>query len=488
MLSKTEKVPEYLRRSLRLGLGVTLPCLVGFGVIGPEHVAYSDAAKNACKWAGITAAIVAQPLIGQASKVGGERLLGTLLGGTIGLLLHQIGMRLFGEAMDGIFMSVSAGMLAASSILIGEKRFKLNTSAKLFVVTLLLVTFAGDSGHDLVGFTSARVLGISIGVSLMLFLSVAVYPKSATVEALHNMDDALESLILLNICAWRNYMASRSGIESGIRCNHSNHNLEQNLLEDPPLDPHDEGQRRDMETALTKLYESLFDMEDNMKASMSETLITKTKKNSLILVPRILPRVSSPASNLPEHELHAMANSVRCVARGLFMIEKTLEDWDDVMMDNELTESFQERGKSLTSIAESMRHVLLEIQDAFPMKPSLDGTVLLEMIRNVHAWSYEMRGVHEAWDKKYQEYSMKLRHMERRTSSLLLRESTGFDYSELVDEMGNSEKGEEMTSTIDEAHAEWSTLTFAITSLAAEIGDLWNACELVLEVLPYQTM
>jgi hypothetical protein len=488
MLPKTEKVPEYLRRSLRLGLGVTLPCLVGFGVIGPEHVAYSDAAKNACKWAGITAAIVAQPLIGQASKVGGERLLGTLLGGTIGLLLHQIGMRLFGEAMDGIFMSVSAGILAASSILIGEKKFKLNTSAKLFVVTLLLITFAGDSGHDLVGFTSARVLGISIGVSLMLLLSVAVYPKSATVEALHNMDDALQSLILLNVCAWRHYMAPRSGIENGVPHNQLHHCLEENLLEDRLLDPHDEVQRRDMETALTKLYESLFDMEDNLKASMSETLIKKTKRNSLILVPRLLPRVSSSASNLPEQELHAMANSVRRVARGLFMIEKTLEDWDDVITDNELTESSQAHDKSLASIAESMRHVLLEIQDAFPMKPSLDGTVLLEMIRNIHAWSYEMRGVHEAWDKKYQEYSTKLRHMERRTSSLLLRDSASFDHNELIDEAVDLESGEEMTCTIDEARAEWSTLTFAITSLAADIGDLWNACELVLEVLPYQTM
>ena len=60
-------------------------------MVGPEHVAYSVYARSACKWAAITAAIVAQPLIGKASQVGGERILGTVLGGAMGYVVHRVG-------------------------------------------------------------------------------------------------------------------------------------------------------------------------------------------------------------------------------------------------------------------------------------------------------------------------------------------------------------------------------------------------------------
>eukprot|EP00889_Picochlorum_renovo_P000248 jgi/Picre1/27278/NNA_000247.t1 len=114
--------PEHLRRSLRLVLGVTLPCLVGFGVVGPEHLVYSDEIKGACKWAAITAAIVAHPLLGELVKT-----------------------------------------ISRFSVIYGKK-WKLNTSAKLFVITLLLITFAAETGKDVELFAIARVSGILLGV------------------------------------------------------------------------------------------------------------------------------------------------------------------------------------------------------------------------------------------------------------------------------------------------------------------------------------
>lgn len=75
-------------------------------------------------------------------------------------------------------------MLAACSIVVGKK-YKLNTSARLFVITLLLITFAGDSGKETSLYALARVGGILMGVVWMLILSVVVLPKSATVESLH---------------------------------------------------------------------------------------------------------------------------------------------------------------------------------------------------------------------------------------------------------------------------------------------------------------
>jgi uncharacterized membrane protein YccC len=89
MLPKT--IEEHKRRALRLFLGVSFPCLIGFGVLGPEYTQYSRYIDDLCKWAAITASIVAQPLIGKANQVGGERVLGTILGGICGYLVHVCG-------------------------------------------------------------------------------------------------------------------------------------------------------------------------------------------------------------------------------------------------------------------------------------------------------------------------------------------------------------------------------------------------------------
>ena len=89
-----ERLPEYKRRAIRLALGVGIPCFVGFGVVGPEHLQWSAAAATICKWAAITAAIVNQPLIGKATQVGAERVIGTVLGGLCGFLVHTIGSEL----------------------------------------------------------------------------------------------------------------------------------------------------------------------------------------------------------------------------------------------------------------------------------------------------------------------------------------------------------------------------------------------------------
>ena len=86
-----ETIEEHKRRALRLFLGVSFPCLIGFGVLGPQYTQYSRYIDDLCKWAAITASIVAQPLIGKANQVGGERVLGTILGGICGYIVHVCG-------------------------------------------------------------------------------------------------------------------------------------------------------------------------------------------------------------------------------------------------------------------------------------------------------------------------------------------------------------------------------------------------------------
>lgn len=475
MLPIRERLSEHTRRSIRLFLGVSIPCLVGFGVVGPEHVVYSNAVSSACKWAAITAAIVAQPLIGKASQVGFERLLGTLIGGGVGYVVHQVGLLVFGEAMDGIFKSLAAGALASLSVLVGEKRFKLNTSAKLFVVTLLLVTFAGEYG-DIEGYAVARVCGILLGVCLMLLLSMVVFPKSATVETLHNMDDALENLSYVTVLVWKGYCQAGKG-DGGM---------------DEPLLLDEQKQDKNMENALTKLYGSLFDMEENMKASASEVLVTKTSENSLILIPRLsIGESHAAASHLPVVELHDMADAVRRVARALFTLDKALEDWEEAWepargnTDNAPT-------RCLQMICHSMKEVLDEIQDCFPLKDSMDPQLILKMIQSIHTW--ESIG-DEKMNYPYQRNSSKaitirnsLQHIEQQASfSLSMR--APYDFT-IVGPHHEIEQ-EELLANEQEDTAlpapEWSTLTFALQEAGSEFGALWHQCEIVLHKLPYQS-
>jgi hypothetical protein len=467
MLPIRERLPEHTRRSIRLFLGVSIPCLVGFGVIGPEHVRYSNDVSSACKWAAITAAIVAQPLIGKASQVGLERLLGTLIGGLVGYVVHQLGLLIFGEAMDGIFKSLAAGALASLSVLVGEKRLKLNTSAKLFVVTLLLVTFAGEYG-DIEGYAVARVCGILLGVCLMLLLSIVVFPKSATVEALHNMDDALESLSYLTLVVWKGYPQEEEVTNGG---------MEEPLLE--------EKRDRNMENALTKLYESLFNMEENMNAAASETLVMKSSTNSLIVIPRLsIGESQSPASHLPVVELNDMADAVRKVARALFTLEKALEDWNEVWDQT----SDDESTRNLETIRRSIKEVSDEIQDCFPLKDSMDPQLLLTMIKNINKWESLGR------DKKDQITPSKaitirnsLRHLEQQASfSLSMRHA--YDFGSFDPHAQEEETTDVLDTEQDENimyPPEWSTLTFALQELGSEFGALWHQCEIVLQRLPY---
>lgn len=472
MLPTRERVPEHTRRSIRLFLGVSIPCLVGFGVIGPEHVRYSDAASSACKWAAITAAIVAQPLIGKASQVGFERLLGTLIGGGVGYGVHQLGLLVFGEAMDGIFKSLAAGVLASLSILVGEKRLKLNTSAKLFVVTLLLVTFAGEYG-DIEGYAVARVCGILLGVCLMLLLSMVVFPKSATVETLHNMDDALESLSYLNVVIWKDCSGDQLDTHG---------DMDVPLLEEK----HD----RNMENALTKLYESLFNMEENMNAAASEVLVMKTSGNSLILIPRLsIGESQSPASHVPVVELNDMADAVRKVARALFILQKALEDWHEVWRPTD--DGDDESSRHLETIRQNINDVLEEIQECFPLRDSMNPQLLLTMVQNINKWERLGKGERDHVSSSKAVYIRNsLQHIEQQASfSLSMRHAYDFTTFDAHVEEEEEDQGEDVSSTKGEDDVvyppEWSTLTFALQEVGSEFGGLWHSCEVVLQKLPY---
>ncbi len=62
--------------------------------------------------------------------------------------------------------------------------------------------------------TVTRIGGISSGVLIMLFLSLVILPKSATLEAVGNVSSALKTLVALNTLTWKKYLPSKEGEDS----------------------------------------------------------------------------------------------------------------------------------------------------------------------------------------------------------------------------------------------------------------------------------
>ncbi len=277
-------------------MAIFLATVAGYSVDLESGDANEEFKQAACKWAAITAAIVAQPLLGSVVRTGAERVLGTLCGGVTGLLVHQsLNSMHFSDAVNGLIKAAVCSVLAAAAILVGEKTWKLNYSAKLFQITMLLVTFAAESSDETEHlYFISRVAGIASGVLIMLLLSVVLVPKSATNEALKELGDAVADLIALT-----DELFSVQGGDASTSM----------LLE------RDQGSS--VANRFSLLAENLAQMQDNIEISRYERSIARAP--SLILLPRLFP---SKDPVLPAMELNSMANEVRQVSGSLDFLHR----------------------------------------------------------------------------------------------------------------------------------------------------------------------
>lgn len=471
--------PEYFRRSLRLAVGVFVPCVLGFAILGPRHVGHTASIKSACKWMAITGALVTHPLIGRASAIGSEQIVGTACGGGVGYLLHRFGQEFLGEVEDGVFLASIAALLAGLSVSLGEKRVNLTN---IFIVTVLLSAFPVDTGqeHKMQSYGIARICGILLGVVMTLFLSVVVFPKSATVESLHDMDEALKYLCHLHACVWKpcGFLDTDDDVYDG-------DDLEASLLSSRRVTRR-EVHHRHMENCVTRVYAFLFDMQNHLEVSRSEILLWCTSNNHMILVPNVLVWCGSAVSSpLPIQSLQEMANSVRRVSRGFFTIEQALNDWFEVLGEEKMSK--QAESGVLKSITLAMRDVLFEIRSKFPMDCNLNPLLLLELIRVVKEW--ESKGQLTSLEslQKYREFSSTLDGLERRASLVL---GDTFDVSLLEDsDSGTSIEEDQSHRPRFGAEREYSqellSFSFALKCLAVDLGILWNACEDAMTKLPF---
>jgi uncharacterized membrane protein YccC len=183
-LKSKHNIPDHWRRAVRLGVAVFCLSALGFSWIG---VPGREPAVLLLKWACLTLPVVTMPLLGKTTQVGMERVLGTIIGGTLGLLADGVATKwwtLQDTETDDFFIAAVAAVCAALSVLAGQ-RYGLDLSARLFVIAFLLVSFSAQQGRDPRAVAITRIGGLATGVAVMLLMSVLILPKSASIEALY---------------------------------------------------------------------------------------------------------------------------------------------------------------------------------------------------------------------------------------------------------------------------------------------------------------
>lgn len=419
------------------------------------------------------------------------------------------------QSVDGVFLSVVAGLLAAASIFVG-KRLKLNTSARLFVITLLLITFAGDSGKNASVFAIVRVSGILLGVLIMLLLSVVVLPKSATVEALHCMDEALGSLSRLNRFVWYKYLPDdgtlykdksvmllpggdvargphksvQTGNKAANECVEDGKGDEETALLSSSKDSVD--RERMMENALTDMYESLFNMEENMESAKCEVLLS-SRNGKLVLIPGPIVMKFVP-KHLPWDELDEMADCLRKVSRTVFSLGQALDAWIDVV-DDKLYDTEKD---VLEDIAKALDAILADIVTTFPMERSLNSECLLKLFEAVKTWENLGNTSRLSSMGRYRDVSEQIQSLEEQN---LLRVSSGSSDTlkkPEANDAGSAQNSRHPMGNVagrignlfgfgqKDRSPEWYSFTLNLNRLQVEIGELHDQINIVLRLLPFK--
>lgn len=410
------------------------------------------------------------------------------------------------QATDGIFLSVVAGVLAACSVFVA-KRYKLNASARLFVVTLLLVTFAGDSGQDALVFAASRVGGILLGVVIMLLLTVLVLPKSATVESLHCMDQAIDSLNRLNFFTWYEFLV----VDDNVMEEMVNHKRSVVVLpggdeargasarKSAPLQKrgdHEVGVpllspdvREDiMECSLTEVYEALFDMEDNLGSAKSEILLSFLSSSGRpVFAPIPIPGSLTPM-HMPWDDINEMSSTLRKVSRSLFSMGQALHDWTQIIH----PESSSNEHSMLEDIAASLREVFQEISRMFPTSTQHSTLPMIRMFEAIKRW--EASGSKEsirtlASMQSYRCVSFKMQDIEERLSNSGMGNNNGASLPEVLkfirEEMNDTSKSDDPAKYYESnISPEWYSLTLALKRLVLDVAELFEQTTQLIPKLP----
>ncbi|KAK9807116.1 hypothetical protein WJX73_006825 [Symbiochloris irregularis] len=339
---KKVEVPDFIRRAIRQGLGVGLAVCFGYIFFEQLTGVSSRAAQQwlqGCKWAAITIIVVSAPVLGKVTQVSFERTLGTIAGGLLGYVTVTLGHKML-EASDIVFTGTISSLVGGGAVIAGWA-LGLDYSAKLFVMTFLLVVMGTEQASDAFLVALTRISGILLGVLLSLALSVCVFPKSASHQATDNLGAALQGLIQLSQLAW-DPMNDNQGVSSKNPSRPLGQTMAQGFntlfdgVQSRLLDAEvGEGaatrpsSREEMEVKCEKvmmdIYASLARSDEFIKLSQSERffMVINGRWCFLPLVP-FLP--GKKRWCLPQREMSELATSIRKVTRVLWAFRAALAE------------------------------------------------------------------------------------------------------------------------------------------------------------------
>eukprot|EP00891_Asterochloris_glomerata_P007742 jgi/Astpho2/7742/fgenesh1_pg.00116_%23_10_t len=276
-----------------------------------------------CKWAAITCVVVTAPVLGKVAQVSLERTLGTVSGGLLGLLVVSVGSRI-PQLPDIVLASVSAGLVgfvaAAGGWFLG-----LDYSAKLFVLTFVLVVMGAQTGADAALVAVTRISGIVLGVFLSLIMS-----------ATDNMAAALCALADLSELAWNRDVGSRRSMEENSSLGRG---TGYQRIQSKDNDQSDrewyreqvESREAECEKVLMDVYNKLNKSQEYMPLSENENYIA-TIRGRWCFVPGIS-YLQCSKWELPKKEMADLATAVRKLARVLWALHVTFQQGfeEDIM-------------------------------------------------------------------------------------------------------------------------------------------------------------
>ncbi|KAL3140761.1 hypothetical protein ABBQ32_005311 [Trebouxia sp. C0010 RCD-2024] len=194
---------ECAREALRQGLGVSAAVAIGYTVVNHDHNLPPTVAKawlQSWKWAAITVAVVTSPVIGKVAKVSFERFLGTVAGGILAYGAARFGRDVI-PLRDEVVCTIATLLAASGAQLVGQRAGSAY-AAKLSTITFLLVLLGSKDTTNAVEVMVSRICGILGGVLISLFLSVLVFPTSASLKATDALSEGLKALTTMSSMAW----------------------------------------------------------------------------------------------------------------------------------------------------------------------------------------------------------------------------------------------------------------------------------------------
>jgi hypothetical protein len=192
---------DQLKEGIRLAMAVLtfmIPLWVAEDKIGTHY--YAQSIRDGLQWAAVTCVVISQSLLGKASQVSFERVLGTLIGGSLAMAM------LFSEQAGAVLALL--GLVCISATFFGGK-YKLEYGGKLCSVTYIIVCACVCRGPSaIVSQWLSRSLGICSGVACTLLLNIFVFPRSATNKAMQEIRKSIKHLRDMHESSWDIFMPS----------------------------------------------------------------------------------------------------------------------------------------------------------------------------------------------------------------------------------------------------------------------------------------